>query len=118
MDEAEGGQLALSMLGSAVQSRAPIDFRTELNGKMCSISKYMKARFGGWEAFVQAHAEGKLCVAAGSVRRAAPPADDMPAEPDAGAQLRHRRRNLIIPLCLAGVQSAGDYLGRHCDRED
>ena len=71
VDAAEDGQLALSMLGSAVQARAPLDFRPEHHGKACSISKYMKAKFGGWEAFIQSHAEGTLSVAVGSVRRAA-----------------------------------------------
>jgi hypothetical protein len=104
--DAADGQLALSMLGSAVQTRAPYDFRPELHGKVTSISKYMKARFGGWEAFIQAHADdGALSLAAGSVRRAQAADDDMPAEQDAGAQLRRAE-----PVGRDSMQAALDSM--------
>ena len=76
--EAAGARLELSELGSAVQARAPMELRPEINGKTLTISKYMKARFGGWEAFIRDRGAGALVVVDGAVCR---PPKSAPAAP-------------------------------------
>lgn len=79
--EAPGRALGLAELGARIRDLAPRrGLSGEAEGKVQSISKRVKACFGGWEGFVRDHGEG-FVLANGVLRErdtAAPMADGAP----------------------------------------
>lgn len=69
LQEAPSGELSLSELGSKVSYLAPRrGMSAELEGKVQSLSKRLKAAFGGWEGFVRDHAAADFVLAGGMLR--------------------------------------------------